>query len=212
MTTATAQPTRRTQAQRSAETQGLLLDAALDCLVELGYGDTTTTVVAKRAGVSRGAQLHHFPTRASLVAAAIAHLFAELTAEYQRAFTAVGDAKDRLPAALDLLWSMFTHPRYPAVTELHTAARTDSELAAALLPIAENHRANVHRLAAEYFPAAARNRARFDATLAMLLNAMHGMVVSWESFGDGIDIDAEREVFADTALILIANLERDGLS
>ena len=46
--------------------RGRLLDAALECLVELGYGGTTTSVVAARAGVSRGAQLHHFPTRAAL--------------------------------------------------------------------------------------------------------------------------------------------------
>ena len=60
---------RRTQAERSATTQGKLLVAALECLVEHGYGGTTTTLVAERAGVSRGAQLHHYPTRAALVAA-----------------------------------------------------------------------------------------------------------------------------------------------
>jgi len=206
--TATAVAPRRTQAQRTAKTTGLLLDATLDCLAELGYAGTTTTVVAARAGVSRGAQLHHFPTRASLVAAAIAHLFSEMTSAYQIAFARLDGETDRLTAALDLLWTMFTHPHYPAVTELHTAARTDPELHAALLPVAEAHRANVHRLAAEYFPSAARNRARFDATLAMLLDTLHGMVVSREAFGDGIDIEAERQVFAETALILIAGLEQ----
>lgn len=208
--TVTAAVPRRTQAERSAQTRGLLLDAALDCLAEFGYAGTTTTIVASRAGVSRGAQLHHFPTRASLVAAAIAHLFAEMTEAYQFAFAELGSETDRLTAALDLLWSMFTHPRYPAVTELHTAARTDPELRTALLPIAETHRDNVHKLAADYFPAAARDRARFDATLAMLLDTMHGMVVTREAFGDGDHIEAERCVFAETALMLIANLEQDG--
>ena len=184
------------------------MDAALDCLAELGYAGTTTTVVAERAGVSRGAQLHHFPTRSSLVASAIAHLFAEMTDAYQAAFSKLDSSgTERLPAALDLLWSMFTHPRYPAITELHTAARTDPELHAELLPVAERHRANVHRLAAEYFPEAARDRARFDATLAMLLDTMHGMVVSVQAFGDGADMKSERQIFAETALMLIAGLE-----
>lgn len=209
MPVTTAAP-RRTQAVRSAQTRRLLLDAALECLAEFGYAGATTTIVASRAGVSRGAQLHHFPTRANLVAAAIAHLFAEMTRAYQVAFAELGNETDRLTAALDLLWSMFTHPRYPAVTELHTAARTDTELHTAILPIAEQHRDNVHKLAADYFPEAARNRARFDATLAMLLDTMHGMVVSHEAFGDGEEFEAERRVFAETALMLIAKLERDG--
>ena len=73
---------RRTQEERSAATQTRLLDAAVECLVELGYGATTTTVVAERAGVSRGAQLHHFATRADLVGAAVQHVFAGLTEDY----------------------------------------------------------------------------------------------------------------------------------
>jgi len=164
---------RRTQAERSAATQGKLLDAALDCLVALGYAGTTTTVVAERAGVSRGAQLHHFPTRAALVAAAVQHLYARLTDAYRAGF-ARRRGSDRLRAAIDLLWSMFTEPRYAAVLELFTAARTDPELRAHLRPIAERHQANVYRLARQYFPQLAR-RPAFDATLTLLLDAMQGM-------------------------------------
>ncbi len=51
-----------------------LLEATVDCLVERGWAGTTTTVIAERAMVSRGAQLHHYPTKAELVAAAVAHL------------------------------------------------------------------------------------------------------------------------------------------
>ena len=51
-----------------------LLDATIACLVEDGYAKTTTTRVAERAGVSRGAHLHHFQTRQALVAAAMEHL------------------------------------------------------------------------------------------------------------------------------------------
>ena len=125
----TAMARRRTQAERSAATQARLLDAALECLVELGYAGTTTTVVAERAGVSRGAQLHHFPTRAALVAAAVEHLYARLTDAYQAGFARRPRGADRLRAAIDLLWSMFTEPRYAAVLELFTAARTDRRAA-----------------------------------------------------------------------------------
>jgi AcrR family transcriptional regulator len=169
---------RRTQAERSASTRARLLDAALDCLAEHGYAGTTTVVVAERAGVSRGAQLHHFPTRAALVAAAVEHLYARLTREYQVGFGALAPGADRLRAAIDLLWSSFTAPHYPAVLELYTAARTDPELRAQLGPIAARHTANVYRLARRYFPEAARLGAGFDATLAMILDAMQGMATS----------------------------------
>ena len=59
------------QQERSRATQIRLLDATVDCLVEHGWAGTTTTVVAARAGVSRGAQLHHYPTKSALVIAAV---------------------------------------------------------------------------------------------------------------------------------------------
>ena len=77
---ATSQPppqstrTRRTQGERSAETRARLLDATVESLIEAGYAHTTTTAVCARAGLSRGAQLHHFPTKSELVIAAVAHL------------------------------------------------------------------------------------------------------------------------------------------
>jgi AcrR family transcriptional regulator len=155
-----------------------LLDAALECLVELGYAGTTTTVVAERAGVSRGAQLHHFPTRAALVAAAVGHLYARLTAAYEAGFARGPSGADRLRAAIELLWSMFTEPHFPAVLELFTAARTDPELQALLTPIAARHQANVYRMAHAYFPAAAASPEQFDAVLTLVLDAMQGMASS----------------------------------
>jgi len=69
---------RQTNEARSARTRGKVLDATIDCLLELGYANTTTTLISERAGVSRGAQLHHFPTKAELVAAAVEHLATRL--------------------------------------------------------------------------------------------------------------------------------------
>ena len=71
---ASSKPLRRSQDERTAQTRARVLDAVLGCLVERGYAGTTTTAVAARAGVSRGAQLHHYRTRAALVAAAVEHL------------------------------------------------------------------------------------------------------------------------------------------
>lgn len=60
--------------QRSRATRARPREETIERLIEHGWPGTTTTVVASRAGVSRGAQLHHYPTRAALVTAAMAHL------------------------------------------------------------------------------------------------------------------------------------------
>ena len=66
---------RRTQEERSAATQDKLLSATIECVVRLGYARTSTTEICRAAGVSRGAQVHHYPTKARLVAAAVERLF-----------------------------------------------------------------------------------------------------------------------------------------
>ena len=59
------------QAQKSASTRELIIEAAIKCLVELGYARTTTTVIAEKAGLSRGAMLHHFPSKLGIIRAAV---------------------------------------------------------------------------------------------------------------------------------------------
>ena len=53
--------------------QNRILRATIDCLVKHGYAGITTTMVADRAAVSRGAFLHHFRTKEELVLAAVEH-------------------------------------------------------------------------------------------------------------------------------------------
>src|SRR3569832_837711 len=79
----TARPP-RTQAMRRAETRTRLLDATVECLIELGYAGTTTPIECERAGRSRGALLHHFPTKTELVIAAVTHLAAQTGARLNR--------------------------------------------------------------------------------------------------------------------------------
>ena len=175
---------RRTQEERSAATQARLLDAAVECLVELGYGATTTTVVAERAGVSRGAQLHHFATRADLVGAAVQHVFAGLTEDYREGFARVAASRDRVRGAIELLWSIYLQPRHLAALDLYLAARTDAELRAVLAPISIRHRENVLALARAYFPEAAATQPRFEAVIDLVLETMLGMVLTRSLHGE----------------------------
>lgn len=195
---------RRTNGERSAETRARVLEAALDCLAELGYGGTTTTAVAERAGVSRGAQLHHFPTRASLIAAAVDHLYAGLRDDYETAFTKLRSGRDRVGAAIDLLWKVWHDPRLTAVLELHVAARTDGELAAALQPVARVHQEHIARLARHIFPREALATPRFLDVLDVVQETLRGLAIGYLVERD--DAHAARTVamlkqLASTALV-----------
>ena len=120
--------TRRTQEERRAQTRARLLQATADCLAELGWAGTTTTEVARRAGVSRGAQQHHYRTKTELVAAAIDHLLKRQRAEYELVFAQLPADQRNVDGAIGLLWKIYQGPLFAAVLELVMAARTDSGL------------------------------------------------------------------------------------
>jgi AcrR family transcriptional regulator len=125
---ATAVRIRRTQGERSASTRARLMEATIECILEVGYANTTTTEIARRAGVSRGAQLHHFPTKAELVITAVEYLADRRHEDFVRAFARLPPGADRAAAAIDLLWPMLSGPTFYVWLELAVAARTDPEL------------------------------------------------------------------------------------
>ena len=142
--------TRRTQAQRTAQTRQALLDAALSCLVDLGFARTTTTEVAGRAGVSLGALVHHFPAKSELLTATVAHLLERRLAEFRAA--AAGLCAERTDEVLDLLWSAFSGPTFVAWVELWVGARTDPVLAGSVVAMGDDFRAGCREVFDELFP------------------------------------------------------------
>ena len=132
-------PPRRTQAQRRETTRSRILDATVQCLVERGYAETTTSEVLALADVPRGTLLHHFPTKVDLLVAAVQHLSRRrldaLSAELATVPAATGGGTDQVDALIDILWRHFSSPLFWAALELWTAARTDADLRAALMPV-----------------------------------------------------------------------------
>jgi len=168
---------RRSQAERSAETRERLLDATLECLAARGWAGTTTTEVAERAGVSRGAQLHHFPTRAELVAAAVAHLAERRLAEFAAAVAALPEDADVVQAGLERLWRMFSDPSGYALLELVVAARTDGELRRSLEPVARRLDERFEQVTGELFPEALHRSSRLATLRSVIFLLLQGLAV-----------------------------------
>jgi AcrR family transcriptional regulator len=169
----------RQQQDRSRVTQRRLLDATVECLIEVGWAGTTTTLVAERAGVSRGAQLHHYPTKAALVLAAVEHLIErrrkELTAEAGTLPTL--PPRERVDRVVDLLAASFTGPLFAAALELWVAARTDPALREARVPVEAHFGRDVHRLAVTML-GADESRAGVRQTVQATLDLLRGLGVA----------------------------------
>jgi AcrR family transcriptional regulator len=118
----------RTQQQRRDETRRALLDAAVESLIEVGFARTTTLEVQRRADVSRGALLHHFPSKAELLVAAVAHLAEMRAKELKQLSAELPEGRARTDAVIGLLWQCFSGTFFQVAMELRTAARTDPEL------------------------------------------------------------------------------------
>src|ERR1700683_3235916 len=104
------QRVRRTQAQRTAAMRPRLLDATIECLVTYGYAGTTTPRVAELAGVTRGAQIHHFKSKEDLVVAAVEHLAQQRAQAAIRELSRVQASPDPVATILDFLWEAHQGP------------------------------------------------------------------------------------------------------
>jgi AcrR family transcriptional regulator len=168
--TAGTAPARTPQGERSRAMRRRLLEATVECLVELGWAGTTTTVVSERAGVSRGAQLHHFPSKQDLVVAAVDHLSQRRRDEMTAAAADLPE-KDRTRAVLEALAHQFVSPVFFAALELWVAARTDAELRSAVVPLERRIGRETHAYALDLLgvdESRGDNRALVQATLDLL--------------------------------------------
>lgn len=168
------------QAQKSAATRNLIVEAAIKCFVDLGYAQTTTTAIADKAGLSRGAMLHHFPSKIDIVRAAVEYLHGKRLKAFRKAIQRSQPLEgDRVRQAVEAYWSHVRHPMFVAFFELSVAARTDPELAAILLPAQEAFEREWYRTAKEVFPEWEGRQEQFDTALDLSRYVMEGMAVSF---------------------------------
>jgi AcrR family transcriptional regulator len=124
-----------TQAERSAGTQQALVDAAIELLIERGWAATTAVAVCDRAGVTRGALVHHYPNLSSLLAHALESVYDALYESFTRSSTSsAGAVTTTMTNTVDALWRAVGDRRFKAVIEAWSAAGNDPELEAELRP------------------------------------------------------------------------------
>jgi AcrR family transcriptional regulator len=190
-----ADPPRRSKAERGAATRVRLLDATIDCLVELGWAGTSTTEVVRRAGVSRGAQVHHYPSKEDLVLAAVEHLVARRIEEYRVAFEQLPPQRRTPAEAFELLWQQCMGKTFEAWLELAVAARTTPALRTRFVAVERRFtEANIEQFQSMFAEAAA-DREFAAIALRFAFSVLDGLAIARIGGAPEAELDAVRAVF-----------------
>jgi AcrR family transcriptional regulator len=145
------------QAEKSALTRQAILEAAVRCFVEHGYANTTTAMIAEEASVSRGAMMHHFPSRSAVMNAVVGYLHVRRLNEY-RALMSDIDSPDQqltrkaIKTSVESAWKYVNLPSFVAYQELLAAARTDKELAKAVGEVEQDFEREFLKTVRSVFP------------------------------------------------------------
>ena len=133
--------------------------------------------MTERAGVSQGAQSHHFPHRVDLVASAFEHLAEQRSAQYAvKARELEGDRAARLRTLLDMLWGDFSSPLFTVAAKLWVASADDEELRERLIPVERKINARMAEIAREV-AGDLGGEPGFDRKLAVAMNTIAGLAL-----------------------------------
>lgn len=168
-------PQRRTQAERSAGTRELLLAAAVEALHEHGYAATSTTLVAEKAGVSRGAMLHQFRTKADLMTFVVEAVFEAELEHYSEYLNGITDPQARFLAYPEMAWEVLSRPSGVAVLEIMQGSRSDPQLCEMLAPV----QTRIEKEALEFSHLASAKDARGAmAVMRLVVWAIRGLSIA----------------------------------
>ena len=170
------------QAEKSAMTRSAILEATIQCLLELGYANTTTALIANYAGVSRGAMMHHFPSRISVMRAVIDYLHVLRLQEYRDLMVDIDDPQSKLTdkairESVEAAWRYVNLPSFLAYQEMLAASRTDAELRQIIEPVEKDFEKQFLNTVKAVFPHW-QNLARLEGAHDMVQFLMKGMALS----------------------------------
>ncbi|MDN6606005.1 TetR/AcrR family transcriptional regulator, partial [Brevibacterium sp.] len=182
---------RMVQADRTARSRELILDATIECLLAEGYAATTTTKVQAMAGVTRGRLLHHFPSKRELLTAAVTRLgdqrldrhledrSDELSRDLARKRPPAAEVGPRSDWAVMTLWAGLMHSSFFTALELWGASRTDELLAEKVRIHEKRVLERVRDNARELFGPVISSTEQYETMFNVVFSGMRGMAVTY---------------------------------
>jgi AcrR family transcriptional regulator len=186
---------RRTNIERTAETRGRLIDATIELLYSGGYARTTTISVAERAGVTRGAIMHHFSSRAELLLVVAEHILSQQRRERMERLSKFSPGLKRFYAAADVSWDVQRSPAAIAFLEIIMATRSDPELREGMQPVIklvpELRQQAAIRMAGDL---PSKNLVKIQHLVRLHQAALRGLAIELMFSRDQADIEATRQL------------------
>lgn len=114
----TGKRTRRSHAERTAETRAKVIAAVVDAIAEVGYQRTTAQEIASRAGVTWGAVQHHFGGKDELLLAVLEDTFTRFAERMTDIAVAETPISDRVSLFIDRAWEHFRSRHFRCAFEI----------------------------------------------------------------------------------------------
>lgn len=168
---------RRTQAERTEATRTQILKAAANLIRRRGYARFRTADVAAEAGMSRGAQLHHFPTKDSLVVATLQYVFEQAQIMSRRRAAAVNRPRDLIEAVIEDAREFFFSEHFMVAIDIVLSTSTDEAVRKQILEISRKARRPVETAWTEALRASGVPASLAADIVALTLSLVRGMAL-----------------------------------
>jgi AcrR family transcriptional regulator len=168
---------RRTQAERSEETRTRILKAASNLIRKRGYARFRTAEVSAEAGLSRGAQLHHFPTKDALVVATLEFVFKQAQELSRKRASAVNRPRDLIDAVIADAREFFFSEHFMVAIDIVLSTSTDQAVRKQIFEISRKARRPVETAWTEALVASGVPAALSSDIVALTLSLVRGMAL-----------------------------------
>ena len=174
---------RRTQAERSEEMRAKLAKAAFEVIAERGHSAFRTAAVAARAGVSQGAQVHHFATKDGLTLAALDYALSEAFRASVRRLVSIPPGTNPLPYLLSDLREFFLGKHYWVALDIAIDGSKNLALAGDIRQIARSYRGPVYAKWAQVLVDAGWGKNDAEEIVRMIASTLAGIGMRslWEN-------------------------------
>jgi AcrR family transcriptional regulator len=170
-------PKRRSQAERSRAMRKRLLEAATVVLRRNGYAGLRTEEVSRVAGVSRGAQLHHFPTKESLVLSTTEHIFKASTDRSLGRATGALASSDPVEEIIRDGMDFFFSDDFFVLLDLVLMGDKNRKIREHIYSVARTHRPAVEEAWLTVLQKSGMERQRAETVLWLTLSVVRGLAI-----------------------------------
>jgi AcrR family transcriptional regulator len=154
-----------------------LLDAATVVLRRNGYAGLRTEEVSRVAGVSRGAQLHHFPTKENLVLATTEYIFKASTDRGLRRATAALASRDPIEEIIRDGMDFFFSDDFFVLLDLVLMGEKNGKIRDHIYSVARTHRPAVEEAWLTVLQKSGMERQRAETVVWLTLSVVRGLAI-----------------------------------